>query len=198
MGVRFNEDASDVYNFFVGPGVNVAGANSDSSLDLSEMNDYPEGNRMMPVGSYIRSQTDPCVGEFHEHKHIVKMYAIPDWLNQQKGVKRKTEEDEEDREGQKTPCYEDCECNKNCDSEQESGDSETEQQPDRYYCHIEEDSDNNSENEIDEGDPQGVCKKIPVCKSSTLKTLKDSNGTIYVFDVQNAHDGLCGCVEEPF
>ena len=221
MGVRFNEDASSVYNFFVGPGVNVAGANSDADLDLSEMNDYPEGNRMMPVGGYVRSQTDPCVGEFHFHKHIVKMYAIPDWLNSQKGLIEgaemeggESEEDEETRE--EDPCYRDCDCNDGqeegttlCDDIDAELDGEDEQSNEdaiqqsggydnlKYYCH----TDTTKVGSEDEETEEGVCKKTPKCDNNFIKqqkTLKDSKNTIYVFDVQNAHDGLCSCIEEPF
>lgn len=181
MGVLFDDDPSDVYNFFVGPGVNVAGANSTNSEDLSEMNDYPEGNRMLPVGDYVRSQTDPCLGEFHSHKHIVKMYAIPDWLHTQKGlVQEKVKEEEEEPET--ISCVEASDCY-----------STGEEEPDSEEC-WECVMDHDDEGEMIPG--SGVCEECPSCPEdeNNRPTLNSSQNTIYVFDVQNAHDGLCSCV----
>lgn len=181
MGVLFDDDPSDVYNFFVGPGVNVAGANSTNSEDLSEMNDYPEGNRMLPVGDYVRSQTDPCLGEFHSHKHIVKMYAIPDWLHTQKGLIQE-EQEEEEEEPETISCVEASDCY-----------STGEEEPDSEEC-WECVMDHDDEGEMIPG--SGVCKECPSCPEdeNNRPTLNSSQNTIYIFDVQNAHDGLCSCV----
>jgi len=183
MGVLFDDDPSDVYNFFVGPGVNVAGANSTNNEDLSEMNDYPEGNRMLPVGDYVRSQTDPCLGEFHSHKHIVKMYAIPDWLHTQKGLIQE-EEEEEEEEPETISCVEASDC---YSTGEESG-------PDSEECW-----ECMTLTNEDDGEPipgSGVCEECPSCPEDEddRPTLNSSKNTIYVFDVQNAHDGLCSCI----
>ena len=51
----------------------------------------------------------------------------------------------------------------------------------------------------DEGElipDSGVCTECPRCSDNEddRPTLTSSQNTIYVFDVQNAHDGLCSCV----
>jgi len=183
MGVLFDDDPSDVYNFFVGPGVNVAGANSTNNEDLSEMNDYPEGNRMLPVGDYVRSQTDPCLGEFHSHKHIVKMYAIPDWLHTQKGLIQE-EEEEEEEEPETISCVEASDC-------YSTGEE--------FGTDLEECWECMTLTNEDDGEPipgSGVCEECPSCPEDEddRPTLNSSKNTIYVFDVQNAHDGLCSCI----
>ena len=190
MGVLFDDDPSDVYNFFVGPGVNVAGANSTNNEDLSEMNDYPEGNRMLPVGDYVRSQKDPCLSEFHSHKHIVKMYAIPDWLHTQKGL-IKEEEEEEEEEPEAISCAEASDCYST--EEQDNGGEGEESGPDSEECW------ECMTLSDDDGEPipgSGVCEECPSCPEDedNRPTLNSSKNTIYVFDVQNAHDGLCSCI----
>ena len=86
-GVAYNvnelmniEDGENVYS---GPGINVANDN---------LNDYPNGYQMMPVGGYFRIEDGPTpdicdeLGEgetnVYYHKHIVQMYRIPNHVLQ--------------------------------------------------------------------------------------------------------------------
>ena len=133
MGVDFGSDENEHPDFFVGPGVNVSGSASTEDEDLTDTNDYPEGNRMLPVGSYIKSGDDPCDGEFYYHKHIVKMYAIPEWTLTSGAWM----------------------VNKGA-----------------------------AGGEGGEGGGKKSCSKKQLSKEKK----------IYVFDVQNAHDGLCSCL----
>ena len=74
------EDGENVYS---GPGINVANDN---------LNDYPNGYQMMPVGGYFRIEEGPTpdicdeLGEgetnVYYHKHIVQMYRIPNHVLQ--------------------------------------------------------------------------------------------------------------------